>query len=154
VGIPTSQNPDTPKRLKQRLSIIIYRILVELPHSSKLEPRNPIGSRRIPIELPRSSYKESSRQARRPSGPQSLATLQTRLRLATTLRMGALQVKSPKCGVCVCVCVLTFTSRGVFIGQWGSSTYLAEAVTHQVAAGRPRHMVGQPMCSASTNFLH
>jgi hypothetical protein len=36
-----------------------------------------------------------------PGGPQSLAILPTKLRLATTLRMGALQVESPKCGVCV-----------------------------------------------------
>jgi hypothetical protein len=68
---------------------------------------------------------------RRPSGPQSLATLQTRLRLATTLRMGALQVNSPKCGVCVS----TFTGRGIFIRPSGSSTDLAEVVTRHVAAG-------------------
>jgi hypothetical protein len=53
----------------------------------------------------------------------------------------------------VCVCVLSFTSRGVFIGPWGSSTDLAEAVTHQVVAGRPSHMANQLMSSASTNFL-
>jgi hypothetical protein len=51
---------------------------VELPHSSKLEPRNPVGPRRIPTELSHSSYEEGSRQAGRPSGPQSLATLSTR----------------------------------------------------------------------------
>jgi hypothetical protein len=103
MGIPTSQNPDTPKGLEQRLSFEIHRIPAELPHSSKLEPRNPIGPQRIPIELLRSSYEEGSRQAGRPSGPQSLATLPTRLRLATTLIMGALQVESRKCGVCVCI---------------------------------------------------
>jgi hypothetical protein len=43
MGIPTSQNPDTPEGLAQRLSVRIYRILAELSHSSKLEPRNPIG---------------------------------------------------------------------------------------------------------------
>jgi hypothetical protein len=101
MGIPRSQNPDTPKGLEQRLSFKIHRIPAELPHSSKLEPRNPIGPQRIPIELLRSSYEEGSRQAGRPSGPQSLATLPTRLRLATTLIMGALQVESRKCGVCV-----------------------------------------------------
>jgi hypothetical protein len=37
---------------------------------------------------------------------------------------------------CVCVCVSTFTGWGVFIGPWGSSTDLTEAVTHQVMAGR------------------
>jgi hypothetical protein len=113
------------------------------PHSSKLEPRNPVGPRRILIELPCSSYEEGSRKVGRPSGPQSLATLPTRLRLATTLRKSALQVESSKCGVCVS----TFTGRGLFIGPWGSSTDLAEAVTCQVAAGRP-------MSSPSTNFLH
>jgi hypothetical protein len=41
----------------------------------------------------------------------------------------------------------SFTGRGAFIGPWGSSTDLAEAVTHQVVAG-------QQMSSASTNFLH
>jgi hypothetical protein len=39
-----------------RDSVRIHRILVELPHSSKLEPRNPVGPRRILTELPRSSY--------------------------------------------------------------------------------------------------
>jgi hypothetical protein len=33
------------------------------------------------------------------------------------------------------VCVLTFTNRWVFIGSWGSSTDLAEVVTHQVVVG-------------------
>jgi hypothetical protein len=74
--------------------------LAELPHLSNLEPRNPIGSRRILEELLRSSYKEVSRLAERSSVPQILATLLTRLCLATTLRMGALQVESPKYGVC------------------------------------------------------
>jgi hypothetical protein len=74
-------------------------IPTELPHSSKLDLRNPIRPQRIPAFLPCSSYKEGSRQARRPSSPQSLSTLPTRLRLATTLRMGAFQVESPKYGV-------------------------------------------------------
>jgi hypothetical protein len=92
-------DPDRPGLLPQpryssRLSIRIHRIQIELPHSSKLELRNSIGSRRIPTELPRSSYEEGSRQAGRPIGPQSLTTLPTRLRLATTLKMGALQVES------------------------------------------------------------
>jgi hypothetical protein len=68
---------------------------------SKLELRNSIGSQRILTELLRSSYEEGSRQAGRPSGPHSLTTLWTSLRLATTLRMRALQVKSLKCGVCM-----------------------------------------------------
>jgi hypothetical protein len=53
----------------------------------------------IPIELPHMSYEEGSRQAGRPSVPQSLDTLSISLRLATTLRMRALQVESSKCGV-------------------------------------------------------
>jgi hypothetical protein len=101
VGIPIRQNPNTPEGLKQRLSVGIHRILAELPHLSKLELRNPIRPRRIPVELPCSSGEEGSQQAGRPSGPQSLATLPTRLCLATTLRNRDLRVESPKCGVCV-----------------------------------------------------
>jgi hypothetical protein len=37
--------------------------LAELPHSSKLEPRNHVGPRWISIELSHSSYEEGSRQA-------------------------------------------------------------------------------------------
>jgi hypothetical protein len=101
MGIPTSQNPDTPKGLEQRLSVEIHKIMAELPHSSKLEPRNHVRPQRILAELPCLSYEEGSREAGRPSGPQSLTTLPTRLCLATTLRKRALQVESPKCGVCV-----------------------------------------------------
>jgi hypothetical protein len=60
VGISTSQNPNTPEGLKRRLSVGIYRILADLPHSSKLESRNPVGPLRIPTELPRTSYEEES----------------------------------------------------------------------------------------------
>jgi hypothetical protein len=127
----------------------LYRILEELLHSSKLEPRNPVRPWRILTDPPRSSYEEGSRQAGRPSSLQSLTTLPTRLRLATTLRKRALQVEFPKCSVCVS----TFTSRGVFIGLWGSYTDMAEAVTHQVVAGWTSHMAGQPMSSVSTDFL-
>jgi hypothetical protein len=149
MGITTSQNPNTPEGLKQRLSVGIHRIPIELPHSSKLEPRNLVGPRRISAELPCSSYEEDPQQARRPSSPQSLTTLPTRLRLATTLRMGALQVESPKCGVCVC----RLSFLGGIYGQWGSSTNLAKAVTRQVATVRPSHVVDRPMSSASTDFL-
>jgi hypothetical protein len=61
MGIPTSQNPDTPEGVEQRLSIRIHRISAELPHSSKLEPRNPVRPRRILAELPSLSYEEGSR---------------------------------------------------------------------------------------------
>jgi hypothetical protein len=37
MGIPTSQNPDTPEGLESRLSIGIHRILTELPHSTEIE---------------------------------------------------------------------------------------------------------------------
>jgi hypothetical protein len=60
MGIPTSWNPDTPEGLEQRLSAEIHRISAELPHSSKLESRNPVGPQRIPAELPHSSYEEGS----------------------------------------------------------------------------------------------
>jgi hypothetical protein len=68
----------------------------------------------------------------RPSGPQSLTTLLTSLHLATTLRMRALQVESPKCGVSP-----HFHRKGVFIGRWESSTDLEKSVWHQVEAGWP-----------------
>jgi hypothetical protein len=60
MGVSTSRNPYTPEGLKYRLSVRIHRILIELPHSSKLEPRNPVEHQRILVELPRSSYKEGS----------------------------------------------------------------------------------------------
>jgi hypothetical protein len=37
-------------------------------------------------------------------------------------------------------CMLRFPREGVFIGSWGSSTDLAEAVTQKVAAGWPSRM--------------
>jgi hypothetical protein len=37
VGIPISQNPDTPEGLESRVSIGIHRILGELPHSTEPE---------------------------------------------------------------------------------------------------------------------
>jgi hypothetical protein len=55
--------------------------------------------------------------------------------------MGALQVEFQCNGVCVLI-----STGGVFVGSWGSSTDLAEAVTCQVAVGRPCGM-------ASTAFL-
>jgi hypothetical protein len=61
MGILTSQNPDTPEGLEQRLSVEIHWIPAELPHSSKLELRNPVKPQKISAELPRSSYEEGSR---------------------------------------------------------------------------------------------
>jgi hypothetical protein len=46
-----------------------------------------------------------------------------------------------------------FHWRGVFIGPWGSSTYLAEAVTHQVAAGWPSLVASQLGGTTSTFLL-
>jgi hypothetical protein len=60
MGIPTSWNPNTPEGLEQRPSVGIHRILANLLHSSKLEPRNHVGPRKIPVEIPRSSYEEGS----------------------------------------------------------------------------------------------
>jgi hypothetical protein len=39
MGIPTSQDPDTPEGLKSQLSVEIHRIPAELPHSTELELR-------------------------------------------------------------------------------------------------------------------
>jgi hypothetical protein len=47
------------------------------------------------------------------SSPQSLATLPIRLRLATTQRMRALQVESPKCGVCLLISTVGGIYRAV-----------------------------------------
>jgi hypothetical protein len=134
--------PTSPKILKQRLSVGICRILAELPHSSKLERRNHVGPWRIPAELPRSSYEDGSRQAGSPFGPQCLATLPTRLRLSTTLRMRAPQVECPNCGVCSNF----HRYMGIYRGL-GGVTDLVKSVTQKVVAGRP--------CGfATTNFLH
>jgi hypothetical protein len=58
-------DPDRPglllhQRYSSRLSVRIHRISTELPHSFKLEPRNPVRPRRILTELPHSSYEEGS----------------------------------------------------------------------------------------------
>jgi hypothetical protein len=70
-------DPDRPglllyPRYSSRDSVRIHRIPAELPHSIKLEPRNPVRPRRILAELLRLSYEEGSRQAGRPSIPSSL----------------------------------------------------------------------------------
>jgi hypothetical protein len=52
VGIPTSWNPDTPKGLKSRPSLIIHRILVELPHSIDLELEKLCQTQMDSAELP------------------------------------------------------------------------------------------------------
>jgi hypothetical protein len=61
--------------------------------------------------------------------------------------MRALQVEFPSNGVCS-----DFHRSGVFIGPWGSSTDLAEVVTHQVVGGRPRNVAGRLGVTSSTAF--
>jgi hypothetical protein len=39
MGIPTSQNPNTPEKLESWPTVGIHRILAELPHSTELELR-------------------------------------------------------------------------------------------------------------------
>jgi hypothetical protein len=58
-------DPDRPGlllhlRYSSRHSVRIHRILAELPHSIKLEPRNLVGPQRILTELLDSSYEEGS----------------------------------------------------------------------------------------------
>jgi hypothetical protein len=106
--------PTSPKVLEQRLSVGIHRISAKLSYSSKLELRNPIRPQRILTDLSRLSYVECSRQARGPSGPQSLATLPTRLRLTTTLWTRALQVEFPS----NCVCIDFHCEGGIYRGEW------------------------------------
>jgi hypothetical protein len=130
--------PTSPNVLEQRVSIEIHRILVELPHSSKLEPRNPVGPQKISTELPRSSYEEGSRQAGRPSGPQSLATLSIRLHLATTLGMRALQVEFPSNGVCVDF----HHEGGIYRGEW--DLHRVEEVGLVPGGGRAAKPHGRP----------
>jgi hypothetical protein len=80
MGILTTQNPDTSEGLESRLSVGIHRILVELPHLTKLE----LGKlHRIRIDFERASVLEllrglsTSREVLRPSEPHlSLSTLQ------------------------------------------------------------------------------
>jgi hypothetical protein len=95
MGILTSQNPNTPEGLKSRLSVRIHTA----PALDQLELKKLCRHEPILTELPCSSYEEGSQQAGRPFNPHSLTTLLTRLHLATTLIMRALQVESSKCGM-------------------------------------------------------
>jgi hypothetical protein len=123
-------------------------LLLHPRHSSKLEPRNPIEHRRTPTKLPRPSYEDGSQQARRPFGPQSLATLPTRLRLATTLRMRALQVEFPNC----CVCVNFHRQGGIDRVEW--DLHQLREVNLVPGGGPVTKPCGWPSGVASTNFLH
>jgi hypothetical protein len=72
MGIPTSRDPDTPEGLKSRLSVRIYKILAELPHSTELELRK---LRLTRMDSDRASALEllwglpTSREVLRPSEP-------------------------------------------------------------------------------------
>jgi hypothetical protein len=90
------------------------------------------------------SYEEGSRQARRPSDPQSLATLLTRLRLATTLRMRALQVESSKYGVCL----LIFTVGGIYRAM--GELHRHGEINLAPSGGRPASLVERPPPTFST----
>jgi hypothetical protein len=81
MGISTSWYPDTLEGLKSQLFVGIHRISAELPHSIELELKNIVEPEWIPAELPRSSYSEDSRQARKSSSPQNLTSLSTLQRL-------------------------------------------------------------------------
>jgi hypothetical protein len=47
-------------RYSSKDSVEICRIPMKLPHSSKLDPRNPVGPQRILVELLHLSYEEGS----------------------------------------------------------------------------------------------
>jgi hypothetical protein len=114
MGILTGQNPDTPEGHE---------------HSSKLEPRNPVGPRRIPEEPCHSPNKAMpSYHPKKQSFGSGITNMWH-------------------------VCV-DFHREGLFLGQWGSSTDLVEEVTRHVVSGWPSHMAGQLMSSSSTDFLH
>jgi hypothetical protein len=140
MGIPISRNPDTPEGLEQRPSVGILWIPTELSHSSKLELRNPVGPRRIPVEFQRLSYKDGSRLAGRPTNPQSLATLLTSLGLATTLR------ELCKWNLQNVVCVCRLSPVGGICRAMGN--------LHRLGQGNNSPCDGRPMSLASTNFLH
>jgi hypothetical protein len=77
MGIPTSQNPNTPEGLESRLSVRIRIIPSELPHSTELELGKLHRSRTGSGKVLRLSYSEDSRQARKSSGHQNLTSLST-----------------------------------------------------------------------------
>jgi hypothetical protein len=133
-----SQHAGIPIHLwdSRKDSVGIHRIPAELPHSSKLESRNPEV---LPPKGFRLSFhaRATRRSPDRPGGPPAL-----RPHHSPDKDTPSYYTKngSSASGVSKMWCVSTFTSRGLFIGPWGSSTDLAKAVTHQVAAGRLRHV--------------
>jgi hypothetical protein len=83
VGIPTSQNLDTPEGLESRLSVGIHRIPAELPHSIKPKLKKLC---RTQMDSDRASTLEllrglpTSREVLRPSEP-CLSHYSTRMNL-------------------------------------------------------------------------
>jgi hypothetical protein len=142
-----ARTPISPKVLEQRLSVGIRRIPAKLSHSSKLELGNPVDRWRTPAEASHLSYEEGSWQAGRPSGPKSLATLPTRLRLATTLRIGTLQVESPKCGV-----FPEFYCEDAYIELKGSFHWLIRVGLEVMDDRSAIDEAGRPLLSVSTDF--
>jgi hypothetical protein len=133
-----SGTPTSPKVLERRLFVGILRILAELPHSSKLESRNPVGPWRIPTEF----HTQAMRKPRH--SPDK------------TIPSYCTKNESFASGISKCGLSPHFHRRGggVFIGPCGSSTDLDKSVLCQVVAGRPSHVVGWPGGAASTDFLH
>jgi hypothetical protein len=85
MGIPTSQNPNTPEGLESRLSVTIHRILVELLHSTEPELKK---LRRTQLDSVSASALELlrglliSQEVPRPSEP-CLSLYSTRMNLGT-----------------------------------------------------------------------
>jgi hypothetical protein len=146
--IPTGQDSYFTKGTRVE-TLCWNRIPAELPQPGKPKSRNPVRPRRILTELLCPSYEEGSQQAERPSSLQSLTTLPTRLHLATTLRMIALQVEFPTCGVCV----LISTGGGIY-RVVGELHRLGE-IGLVLGGGRVASHVAGRLCGVvSTNFLH
>jgi hypothetical protein len=127
VGILTSRNLDTLEGHEQRLSAGIRAFTLEQTRAEK--------SCRTPKDSGRASTLELrgglpiGQEALQPSKPHHSPDKAT-LSCYTKKESFASGISKMWC-----VCVLTFTGRGLFIGPWGSSTDLAEAVTRQVAVG-------------------
>jgi hypothetical protein len=63
--------------------------------------------------------------------------------------MGALQVESPKCGVCV-----NFHYEEAFIEAEGSLYRLNQVSLEEMDGRAAIHVVGRPLLLGSTNFQH
>jgi hypothetical protein len=139
VGIPTSQNPDTPKGLKSRLSVRIHRIPAELPHSTELELRK---LRQTRMDYGRAFVLEllrglpTSREVLRPSKP-CLSLYSTKIEFGCPLGVGGGKphflhtfCQGKQCGI-------YRRSNAVFWPKIGR-------VRSTCQAGRPCNLVGWP----------